>query len=150
MNGYKELNEIGLQPAAFAVINPDCESDYGVFANKDDAIRKEAKIIQNQAYCDPEPRMEGLYLGSEVAEKVAEYQARIRELIAKLAEVDSFLQTPHCRIVSSGDLTVLQIAEAQACGRFYVHEPTGYGWAALPWFLTTEKDELRMRAGVMR
>lgn len=93
-----------------------------------------------------DPPLEGLYLGSEVAAKVAEYQARIRALIFQLAEVTSFLQTPNCRFVSSGDLTVLQIAEAQACHRFYVDEATALGWAAMPWYLNTEKDEERVKA----
>ena len=47
------------------------------------------------------------------------------------------------RIVSSGDLHRFQIAEAQACNRFYIDEETGYGWALLPWELTTDKDRQR-------
>lgn len=47
------------------------------------------------------------------------------------------------RIVSSGDLTEMQISEAQANDRFYVDEETGLGWAILPWDLTTEKDLAR-------
>lgn len=47
------------------------------------------------------------------------------------------------RIVSSGDLTEIQIAEAQACGRFYVEPGGGLGWALLPWSLTTTKDRDR-------
>jgi hypothetical protein len=47
------------------------------------------------------------------------------------------------RIVSSGDLTNLQIAEAQAKGRFYVEPNGGLGWALVPWDLTTRKDRER-------
>lgn len=47
------------------------------------------------------------------------------------------------RIVSSGDLTSLQIVEAQACGRLYVEPSSGLGWALLPWELATQKDKMR-------
>lgn len=47
------------------------------------------------------------------------------------------------RIVSSNDLTALQIAEAQACGRFFVDGESHFGWAILPWTLQTEKDAIR-------
>lgn len=47
------------------------------------------------------------------------------------------------RIVSSGDLCELQIAEAKALDRFFVDEDTGLGWAILPWDLTTDKDNER-------
>lgn len=47
------------------------------------------------------------------------------------------------RIVSSGDLTPLQIAEAQACKRFYVDPATGLGWAIVPWGCGTAKDAER-------
>lgn len=49
----------------------------------------------------------------------------------------------NCRIVSSNDLSYFQISEAQACQRFWVDGDTGYGWAALPWDLTTDKDNMR-------
>lgn len=51
------------------------------------------------------------------------------------------------RIVSSGDLTALQIAEAQAERRFYVEPGGGLGWALLPWNLRAMKDDLR-EAGI--
>ncbi len=47
------------------------------------------------------------------------------------------------RIVSSGDLTTLQIAEARATGRFYVEPGGGLGWALLPWNFSTDKDKQR-------
>jgi hypothetical protein len=47
------------------------------------------------------------------------------------------------RIVSSNDLHVMQIAEAQACHRFYVDPQTSYGYAIVPWSLTTDKDRER-------
>lgn len=47
------------------------------------------------------------------------------------------------RIVSSGDLTTLQIAEAQACKRFYVEPGGGLGWALMPWEVATLKDVTR-------
>jgi hypothetical protein len=50
------------------------------------------------------------------------------------------------RIVSSGDLDRFQISEAQAKGLFYVDEETSYGWALLPWDLTTTRDRDRERA----
>lgn len=46
------------------------------------------------------------------------------------------------RVVCSGDLTIFQIAEAQACGNWYVNEQ-GFGFTALPWKLTTDKDKMR-------
>lgn len=49
------------------------------------------------------------------------------------------------RIVSTGDLTEMQIAEAKGEARFYVNEQ-GFGYVALPWELTTDKDEERFRA----
>lgn len=53
------------------------------------------------------------------------------------------------RIVSSGDLTNHQIAEAQARGLFYVEPGGGLGWALLPWELTTDKDKMR-EAGIFK
>lgn len=47
------------------------------------------------------------------------------------------------RIVSSGDLTELQIAEARIQDRFFSDEDTGLGWAYLPWAFGTIKDDLR-------
>lgn len=47
------------------------------------------------------------------------------------------------RIVSSGDLTLLQIAEARAANLFYVEPSCVFGWALLPWELTTDKDRQR-------
>jgi len=47
------------------------------------------------------------------------------------------------RIVSSGDLHVMQISEAQAEGKFFVDDETGLGWALVPWELTTSKDRMR-------
>lgn len=48
------------------------------------------------------------------------------------------------RIVSTGDLTEMQIAEARQDSRFYVNNE-GFGFVALPWELTTDKDEERFR-----
>ena len=53
------------------------------------------------------------------------------------------LATNEMRIVSSGDMTELQIAEARQANRFYVDEETGLGFAAIPWELTTSKDRKR-------
>lgn len=47
------------------------------------------------------------------------------------------------RIVSSGDLHVMQISEAQANKLFFVDDQTGLGWALVPWELTTAKDRHR-------
>lgn len=47
------------------------------------------------------------------------------------------------RIVNSGDLSRYQIAEAQAAARWYVDPATSYGWALLPWTLSTERDKVR-------
>ena len=49
------------------------------------------------------------------------------------------------RIVSSGDLNRFQISEAQALGRWWVNDE-GFGFAILPWILTTDKDRERERA----
>ncbi len=47
------------------------------------------------------------------------------------------------RIVSTGDLTELQILNAKSENRFYVEPNGGLGWVALPWDLTTTKDKDR-------
>jgi hypothetical protein len=47
------------------------------------------------------------------------------------------------RIVSTGDLTPIQISEMKAQGRLYVDSTTHLGWVVLPWDLTTFKDEER-------
>ncbi|WP_354734450.1 hypothetical protein [Acinetobacter nosocomialis] len=47
------------------------------------------------------------------------------------------------RIVSTGDLTDFQIAEARAENRIYIEPNGGLGWVALPWQLTTVKDRQR-------
>jgi hypothetical protein len=49
------------------------------------------------------------------------------------------------RIVSSGDLTTMQIAEFQSQNRFFVDE-NGMGYALVPWDLTTMKDRKREQA----
>jgi len=54
-----------------------------------------------------------------------------------------FLKSAKGRIVSSGDLTIHQIAECRVHGRFFVDEETGLGWADVPWDLTTMKDRKR-------
>lgn len=48
----------------------------------------------------------------------------------------------HC-IVSTGDLTDLQISNAKVEGRMYVEPNGGLGWVALPWDLSTPKDKHR-------
>lgn len=47
------------------------------------------------------------------------------------------------RIVSTGDLTDLQISNAKVEGRLYVEPNGGLGWVALPWDLSTPKDKHR-------
>ncbi len=47
------------------------------------------------------------------------------------------------RIVSTGDLTDLQISNAKVEGRMYVEPNGGLGWVALPWDLSTPKDKHR-------
>lgn len=47
------------------------------------------------------------------------------------------------RIVSTGDLTELQIAVAGSEGRMYVDPETHLGWVLLPWELRTPKDAMR-------
>lgn len=47
------------------------------------------------------------------------------------------------RIVSTGDLTTLQISQASVEGRLFVDPTSSYGWVALPWSLTTDKDRKR-------
>lgn len=49
----------------------------------------------------------------------------------------------NCRIVCSCDLTLNQIAEARVFDRFFVDE-WGFGYALMPWELTTTKDEERL------
>ncbi len=53
------------------------------------------------------------------------------------------LSTNEMRIVSSGDMTELQISESRQANRFFVDEETGLGFAAIPWELTTSKDRKR-------
>lgn len=47
------------------------------------------------------------------------------------------------RIVATGELTGLQIAEARSDGRFYAEPDGGLGWVALPWHLSTVQDKAR-------
>jgi hypothetical protein len=47
------------------------------------------------------------------------------------------------RIVSTGDLHEMQIAEARTEGRMFVEPGGGLGWVLLPWELTTSKDKER-------
>lgn len=63
--------------------------------------------------------------------------------------------TENARIVSSNDLHEIVIAEAQANNRFWVDPETGYGWALIPWELSTQKDRQRkadyfLRNGMLR
>lgn len=52
------------------------------------------------------------------------------------------------RIVSSGDLTSIQIATFQAHGRFYVEPDGGLGWALVPWDLRVPKDKDRQEGNL--
>ena len=55
------------------------------------------------------------------------------------------------RIVSSGDLHVMQISEAQANKLFFVDDQTGLGWALVPWELTIVNARwLRVTGKVLR
>ena len=54
------------------------------------------------------------------------------------------------RIVSTGDLTEFQIAEATTEKRLYVEPSSGLGWVALPWELSTLKDKDRERTLIAR
>lgn len=47
------------------------------------------------------------------------------------------------RLISTGDLTEMQIAEARKENRIFIDESDGYGYVALPWELTTTEDEKR-------
>jgi len=48
------------------------------------------------------------------------------------------------RVVSSNDLNKWQLSEARVKGNWWVSEE-GFGWAILPWELTTDKDRDRER-----
>lgn len=52
------------------------------------------------------------------------------------------------RIVSTGDLTEFQIAEAKRYGQLFV-DSDSLGYVALPWELTTAKDEARFHLKLM-
>ena len=47
------------------------------------------------------------------------------------------------RVVSTGELNIYQIAEAQRDGKMFVDQTTGLGWVLLPWECTTDKDRNR-------
>ena len=49
------------------------------------------------------------------------------------------------RVVSSNDLNQWQLSEARRLGNWWV-STEGFGWAILPWSLTTDKDRDRERA----
>ena len=49
------------------------------------------------------------------------------------------------RVVSSNDLNEWQISEARVKGLFWISEE-GFGWAILPWELTTDRDRNRERS----
>ena len=57
-----------------------------------------------------------------------------------------FMKKAKGRIVSSGDLTTVQISEFLASGSFFIDPETCLGWADVPWDLTTEKDRIREKA----
>ena len=46
------------------------------------------------------------------------------------------------RIVSSNDLNEWQLSEARVLGNWWVSSE-GFGWAILPWSLTTDQDRNR-------
>lgn len=48
------------------------------------------------------------------------------------------------RVVSSNDLNTWQLSEARVLGNWWV-SADGFGWAILPWELTTDKDRDRER-----
>ena len=74
--------------------------------------------------------------------ELAEAEKRAEEMLAFLKRS---ADGKH-RIVSSGDLTTIQQADAQADRRFYVEPGGGLGWALLPWHLRTPKDKEREEA----
>ena len=62
--------------------------------------------------------------------------AELRQLLSMCG------QSPGGRIVSSQELSEIQIGDAQLHNRFYV-DPDGFGFAFVPWNLTTTKDRKR-------
>lgn len=69
------------------------------------------------------------------------HPARKKESMKKTAL--EFMKSATGRIVSSGDLTEIQIVEFRAYGSFYIDDETGLGWADVSWELTTDKDRKR-------
>jgi hypothetical protein len=125
----------------------------GVWCDHDgvDAERPYVITIHNQrAYLDPgdwilpEPK-QGLFYPCKPDIFAATYEDADTPMPSDgaLAFLKRTTSNANARIVSSGDLTNLQIAEAQACGRFYVEPGGGLGWALLPFALTTAKDRKR-------
>ena len=89
---------------------------------------------------------------TELGRRLRDVRARIVESGASLIHEGNemtaieFLRkcaTGEYRIVSSGDLNHYQIVEAQSRHLFFVDEETAFGWALLPWDLTTDKDRNR-------
>lgn len=87
-------------------------------------------------------------LPPRLRDEVMDDAAAVERALADGLDALAFLQRASPsggRIVSSGCLTVHQIADARAGGRFFVG-PDGRGWALLPWNLTTGFDEARNEA----
>lgn len=88
--------------------------------------------------------------GSAVHTDYQSDRCRIAELEKQFTALLRFLKrcSEGYRIVSSGDLSEWQIAEAQARKLFYIEPGGGLGWALLPWSLTTANDEQRTRGKI--
>jgi hypothetical protein len=78
-------------------------------------------------------------------ERSGQWQHQFQDAMTAKAGLLDFLKRAgnEGRIISSNDLTELQMCEARTTGRWYVDPDTGYGWAILPWDLRTKKDAER-------
>jgi len=57
-----------------------------------------------------------------------------------MTAIEFLLSIEGGRIVSSKDLTEIQIHTARVNDQFFFNEDTGFGWAVVPWRLNTGKD----------
>lgn len=103
-------------------------------------------------YADLLAASQGIDLGGAVANKFDEVSRRVgyttrlsdQKQSPEAAAMAFMLRAANenSRIVCSGDLSVHQIAEAQASGKFFIAS-SGMGFVLLPFELTTTKDRQR-------
>lgn len=109
----------------------------------------QAMAAVEMAGCDP-LLTDAVVLLGQARDKVADFvDAGLQVKQSPVNEALNFLRraaSENARIVSTGDLHEIVIAEASAHGRMYVDPETGLGWVLMPWDISTVKDREREKA----